>query len=62
MPPVRETPAAGWAAGAPVSTTPHGPRRSTCHGWRAQLIAARFALPIEVAATVAALALGGAHG
>lgn len=35
---------------------------TTGHGWRAQLLAARYALPLEVAATVAALALGGAHG
>ncbi|MBC2669518.1 hypothetical protein ACFOON_17145 [Novosphingobium piscinae] len=35
---------------------------STPPTWRAQLIAARFALPIELAATVALLAWGGTHG
>lgn len=34
----------------------------TAHGLPVQLIALRFALPIEVAATVAALALGASHG
>lgn len=33
----------------------------TLSGYRAQLIAGRFALPIEHAAIVAALAFGGAH-
>lgn len=31
-------------------------------GFRAQIFAARYGLAVEVAGTVAALALGGAHG
>lgn len=55
-------PAAVQAAGASNKTTPSGQFLTSSHGWQAQLIAARFALPLEIAATVAALALGGRHG
>jgi len=56
-----KTPPVGEVSrGLPASFTP---ANLTLSAYRAQHVAARFALPIEVAATIATLAFGGAaHG
>ena len=56
----RKTPAACGGRGLEMLAGGfHGPL--TLAKYRAQHIASRYALPIETAALVAALALGGAH-
>lgn len=57
--PNRKAPAVA-TAGAPKKLTTSIGKDTTSLGWRAQLFAHRFGLPLETAATVAALALGGA--
>jgi hypothetical protein len=54
-----KAPAARCTAGAPILTT--GTSR-TPRAWGVQLLAVRYSLSIEMAATVAALALGGPNG
>lgn len=58
MPGKRKAPARAEAPGRTANDRLDGTR----FGWRAQLFAARFAVSLEMAAAIAVLALGGAHG
>jgi len=62
MPPKTKAPATEKdGAGAPKKATYDGSILSLSR-FRAQAFAARYALPLEAAAMIAPLALGGAHG
>ena len=59
----RKAPALGGAeALEKEGNDQHLPFPNTLAGFRAQAIASRYALPLEQAAMIAPLALGGAHG